>query len=166
MVPQIYVACLASYNAGRLHGKWIEVSDVDTMHDEIAEMLEASPEPNAEDWAIHDVEDVPNLGENPALGDVCAVVDLLNELGEDAAEIAIACLCPSELVSIANDPHHEGLQIDVYDDEGEALDAFGAFDDVPDHIAPYIDEKALFRDYFMDANTGRHNGSIFVLRYN
>ena len=25
--PEIYVACLASYNSGILHGEWIEVTD-------------------------------------------------------------------------------------------------------------------------------------------
>lgn len=45
--PKIYVACLASYNAGILYGKWIEASDdADAMSAEIQEMLAGSPEPN------------------------------------------------------------------------------------------------------------------------
>lgn len=44
--PRIYVACLASYNAGRLHGRWIDAADADTMREEIAEILRASPFPN------------------------------------------------------------------------------------------------------------------------
>lgn len=59
--PRIYVACLASYNAGRLYGKWIDAStDQDAMNAEIQEMLAGSPEPNVmrqrytdEDGAIH-----------------------------------------------------------------------------------------------------------------
>lgn len=47
--PRTYVACLASYNAGILHGTWIDI-DEDTVGDdireEIAKMLRASPEPN------------------------------------------------------------------------------------------------------------------------
>ncbi len=45
--PRIYAACLASYNAGRLHGLWIDATtDVDAMQAEINAMLAASPEPN------------------------------------------------------------------------------------------------------------------------
>ena len=54
--PMIYVACLASYSAGRLHGAWINVTNVDDMHAEIAGMLAASPIPGAEEWAIHDTD--------------------------------------------------------------------------------------------------------------
>ena len=54
---RIYVASLADYNAGRLHGRWIEVSSgAADIHSEIADMLAESSEDIAEDWAIHDYE--------------------------------------------------------------------------------------------------------------
>lgn len=45
---RIYVACLASYNNGRLHGAWIDVDgkDGDDIREEVAAMLRASPYPN------------------------------------------------------------------------------------------------------------------------
>jgi len=44
---RIYVACLASYNSGILHGRWIEATaDVDEMQEEIDAMLRESPCPN------------------------------------------------------------------------------------------------------------------------
>lgn len=44
---RIYVACLASYNNGVLHGRWIDAdSDVDAMGAEVAAILRASPYPN------------------------------------------------------------------------------------------------------------------------
>jgi len=52
--PRIYIACLASYNAGRLHGRWIDAIDADSIREEIKEILKESPVPNAEEWAIHD----------------------------------------------------------------------------------------------------------------
>lgn len=49
---RIYVACLASYNAGTLHGAWIDLEggekDEDEVQAEIAAMLRASPYPNVE----------------------------------------------------------------------------------------------------------------------
>jgi len=52
---RIYVASLSDYNAGRLHGAWIDATqDADEIEAEVQEMLAASPEPIAEEWAIHD----------------------------------------------------------------------------------------------------------------
>lgn len=55
--PRIYVACLAAYNAGRLHGRWIDADQsAEDIYDEVNAMLAASPKPSAEEWAIHDYE--------------------------------------------------------------------------------------------------------------
>jgi antirestriction protein len=44
---RIYAACLASYNSGVLHGRWIDADqDADAIRDEIAAMLRESPYPN------------------------------------------------------------------------------------------------------------------------
>lgn len=55
--PRIYVASLADYNAGRLHGRWIDAAQpADDIHQAIQAMLSESRELVAEDWAIHDYE--------------------------------------------------------------------------------------------------------------
>jgi antirestriction protein len=55
--PKIYVACLAAYNNGHLHGVWIDAhQDAWTIYDGIAAMLRTSPMADAEEWAIHDYE--------------------------------------------------------------------------------------------------------------
>lgn len=47
ITPRIYVACLASYNNGVLHGRWIDASDdVETMQAEVSAMLRESRFPN------------------------------------------------------------------------------------------------------------------------
>lgn len=47
MTQRIYAACLASYNNGVLHGRWIEASsDVDEMQEQIDAMLRESRFPN------------------------------------------------------------------------------------------------------------------------
>lgn len=57
----IYVACLASYVAGRLHGVHLKLANMDweTVQEKIAEMLRTSPTPLAEEVAIHDDEWFP-----------------------------------------------------------------------------------------------------------
>lgn len=80
--PQFYAACLASYNAGVLHGAWIDLdSDPDIMRDEIAAMLAASDCPGAEEWAIHDYDGMPNLGEYVSVQDLAALGELYEEHG-------------------------------------------------------------------------------------
>lgn len=55
--PRIYVACLAAYNNGYLHGAWIDADqDANQIRDEIAAMLARSPVEDAEEYAIHDHE--------------------------------------------------------------------------------------------------------------
>jgi len=52
---RIYVACLASYNNGVLHGEWIDAAQgVDGIWKEVSQMLLKSPAEYAEEWAIHD----------------------------------------------------------------------------------------------------------------
>ncbi|WP_137137940.1 antirestriction protein ArdA [Pseudomonas asiatica] len=64
--PRIYVADLAAYNSGYLHGVWIDASEeVGDIQEQINAMLAASPVPDAEEYAIHDYEgfDGYRLGE-------------------------------------------------------------------------------------------------------
>ena len=59
---RIYVASLADYNAGRLHGAWIDATqDSDDMQTEVNKMLAETKEPIAEEWAIHDYEGFQGL---------------------------------------------------------------------------------------------------------
>ena len=55
--PRIYVACLAAYNNGYLHGAWVDATQGEWgMWEDIQKMLAASPIPDAEEHAIHDYE--------------------------------------------------------------------------------------------------------------
>ena len=75
--PRIYVANLAAYNAGRLRGAWIEPS---TEADELSEQVIEAIGGNADhEWAIHDYDAFPNMGEHPSLEDVAAMAELLEE---------------------------------------------------------------------------------------
>ena len=54
---KIYVADLAAYNNGILHGIWIDATDdLDDIQEQVNEMLASSPEEMAEEYAIHDYE--------------------------------------------------------------------------------------------------------------
>ena len=54
---KIYVACLAAYNNAQLYGAWIDATqEPDDIMGEVQAMLKKSPQPDAEEWAIHDYE--------------------------------------------------------------------------------------------------------------
>ncbi len=60
--PRIYLASLADYNAGRVHGRWIDANqDAEAIHEVIAALLAESREPVAEEWAILDYENFAGL---------------------------------------------------------------------------------------------------------
>jgi antirestriction protein len=84
VTPRIYVADLAAYNGGTLQGEWIDATqDPEDIHAEIQKMLAASPEPIAEEWAIHDYEGFGDLrlGEFEDIENVSRVAKLIEEHG-------------------------------------------------------------------------------------
>jgi len=82
--PSIYVACLSAYNNGHLHGAWIVPSaDADELQEQINKILKSSPMADAEEWAIHDYDGFPNLGEYPGLNGIIKVQEAIKEHGAD-----------------------------------------------------------------------------------
>lgn len=81
--PRIYVACLAAYNAGHLHGAWIDVEDKEAIKDAITAMLSASPIAGAEEFAIHDYDGFGgvNIGEYEPIGRIVEIACFLRERG-------------------------------------------------------------------------------------
>ena len=82
--PRIYVACLAAYNSGCLHGRWIEARDPNQIMDAVRAMLADSPLPDAEEWAIHDYEgfEGAHLSEYASFETVCGLADFITDHGK------------------------------------------------------------------------------------
>lgn len=86
--PSLYIADLAAYNAGRLHGVWIDFDSgttADEVQSAIDAMLKDSPVPDAEEWDIHDSEHFAGFRSND-LELLCQVADLIHEHGEGAVK--------------------------------------------------------------------------------
>ena len=144
--PRIYVACLASYNAGRLHGLWIDATDdVDAMQAEINRMLAASPEPNVqrqiyvdEDGAEHWVdastpadkipEDWKPQGESFPSAEEWAIHDSegLGNIGEYAGLAAVARLV--SIIDLADDRNIPAGVLMAYADDYMSGDNWDASD--------------------------------------
>lgn len=157
---KIYVACLASYNNGVLHGQWIDAdSRVDVMQEQVIAMLRASKFPNvmvtcpdctdgdtesscqtckgtgrvysAEEYAIHDYDDMPeSFGEYCGLQAIADYVEFIETIESDT------CLADDEAQALAKAMIENWHSVDL------AESALENFVGVYDTFREYADESA------------------------
>ncbi|HDU7890461.1 antirestriction protein ArdA [Legionella pneumophila] len=148
--PQIYVACLAAYNNGILHGEWIDATqDVNTIYDEIHEMLAKSPIEDAEEFAIHDFEGFcgAQIGEYDSINDVAELAPFIMKHGELGAEL-FSYYSIEDAERMLEENYHGAHDSEV--DFARAL-----FDDcyssaIPEDLLFYFDYEAFARDLFIN----------------
>ena len=153
--PRIYVACLAAYNNGRLHGCWIEASTPDKIAAEVRAMLAASPEPGAEEWAIHDYEgfEGAHLSEYASFETVCALADFISEHGRLGAKVHRHYDDDLEQARAAFDDY-AGEYRSIAEFAEELTRECGT--EIPASLQYYIDWDAMGRDMAL-------NGDIFTV---
>ena len=165
--PEIYVACLASYNNGKLHGCWIDATlDESDISEEISEMLEESSQSYASDWAVHDYsgfyESGSVLGEHPNLEKVSIAAKLIQEHDELASGV-ISHFCGD--INEARKALEEKY-LGEYDSLGDyaAEQCESLIGDIPDHIVRYIDYDGMGRDYELggDVFTIKLDGKVHI----
>jgi len=144
--PRVYAACLASYNAGFLHGAWLDAVDPDELREGITEMLSDSPADDAEEWVFHDYEGFGDYSVSEY-----ADIDDLAEIGRCIEEHGLAFAAYIE--HVGGDPIEDNFQ-DAYHGEwgSEKEYAENLMDDcyeIPDHLVNYIDYDAFARDLFI-----------------
>jgi len=87
---RIYVADLAAYNNGKLHGVWIDATqDLDDIQEQINAMLAESPEGFAEEYAIHDYEGFGgySVGEYEGIHSLHKIACFIEEYPDLAGEL-------------------------------------------------------------------------------
>ena len=149
--PKIYIACLAAYSAGHLHGAWIKANQSeDEIHNEIHQMLAKSPKAGAEEWAIHGYEDFGSihLEEYENISTIVEMAEIIKEHGELGAEIiAHYSNCPDDAKNALEEYCGE------YDSErGYARQLMDDCYEVPEYLQYYIDYDKFARDLFMCDN--------------
>lgn len=166
---RIYVASLSDYNAGRLHGAWINANQVaEDVHEAITAMLARSKEPIAEEWAIHDYEGFGplHLGEYESIEHVATIARGIAEHGAafahwadylgssqwehlDNFEDNFVCECSSALEFAESMLENMGIDIDSLVDE---------------QLQPYIsfDIDAFARDLSFDFHIAEDNSGAYV----
>ena len=152
--PRIYVACLSSYNNGRLYGKWIDATqDPDDIAEEIKEMLAASPTPGAEEYAIHDSEGFNGmLDEYDDLYMVSGLAQLIETHGADLVSGVRDHVGTSKLqwTIDAFEDNYLGSADTLADYVYEEAKDSGMLDRIPDEYQRYIDWEAVAHDRELD----------------
>ena len=169
--PSVWIACLASYNEGTLHGKWVHVPDTaEGLQEEIDKVIKSSRAYGAEEWAFHDNSDFGpfDIGEWEDMESLVMKANILNNLES----------WESEGFDHWNYEEHTG------DDEDTILERFReqyvgsfestedfAYDDmhemhsIPEHLENYIDYKSYWRDLecsgYYSVDVGFKNTHIF-----
>jgi len=170
MTPRIYVACLASYNAGTLFGKWIDANQsADEIHAEISVMLLGSPEAGAEEWAVHDYEGFGaiRLSEWPDIGRVSKIAGLIEEHG-DAFSLWYnsqdAEHCETDEMEEKFLEQWQGAHDSKADFADYLLDTTGQLSELPEWARGYFNFEAYARDLEMggDYTFVRANGQVYA----
>jgi antirestriction protein len=157
--PRIYVACLASYNSGILHGAWIAADQApDDIHAKIQSMLAKSKEPVAEEWAIHDYEGFHGrrLAEYESIETVAHIANLIAEHGQLGAELLAHCDDSPEAARAAISDGYQGAFDSPAHWAEQLLEDCGDLAQIPERLRGYFD----FESYARDAEL---SGDIFVI---
>jgi len=153
--PRIYVACLAAYNNGHLHGQWIDAGqDADDIQSEIATMLAASPIPLAEEWAIHDYEgfEGADIAEYTSIETVVKFAEFVSEHGKLGGNL---------LAHFGGDLEDAEAAFEQYAGQHKNLADFvqeltEEITEIPQSLIYYIDYAAMARDMEL-------NGDVFTI---
>ncbi|MCE6978586.1 antirestriction protein ArdA [Pseudomonas frederiksbergensis] len=153
--PRIYVADLAAYNSGHLHGVWIDaVQDVDDIQEQINVMLAASPVPDAEEYAIHDYEGFEGytLGEYEGIDSAHEIACFIEEFPAFGGALLNQFSSVEEARKAADEDYcgsYESLADYVQELTEETTE-------IPEALRYYINYEAMARDMEL-------NGDVFTL---
>jgi len=161
--PKIYVACLAAYNAGHLHGRWLDAArEPDEIQDDICAILESSPVMSGGDYAIHDYEDFGpmHLEEYHDIAEVSRLAQFIEEYGEPFAAFASHVGADFATEESFQDAYHG--RWDSERDYAEHVFDELYLHELPEHLRCYIDYEAFARDLFLDGHYSLHSSDFGV----
>ena len=123
--------------------------------------------PSAEEWAVHDYDGFPNMGEYPSLEDVAAFVELTEEYDhiepDDLSEIVADFSTVDEAAEALQDQLcgiYDSFRDYADDAADEMLSAHDIKDDNP--LSRYFDYESFARDLSMDMRTINVSSGVAV----
>lgn len=152
---RIYVADLAAYNNGKLHGVWIDATqDIEQIWEEINAMLKASPEGFAEEYAIHDYEGFGSyeVSEYEGIEEVQAIACFIEEYPDFGSKLLDYSADLDEAKHQAEE-NYSGCYKSLADYAEELTEGTSQ---IPENLAYYIDYERMGRDW-------ERSGDIFTI---
>jgi antirestriction protein len=154
--PRIYVACLAAYNSGTLHGAWIDATRGEWgIWEDIQKMLAASPIPDAEEHAIHDYEgfEGARISEYTGIETVAKLAAFIAEHGALGGAVLEYYTNDLDEATEALTERHLGSYSSLADYVQEMTEDSMT---IPQTLQYYIDWQAMARDAEL-------NGDLFTI---
>jgi antirestriction protein len=176
--PAIYVASLADYNNGVLHGAWIDAArDPDDIQADINAILASSREANAEEWAIHDYEQFgrARIFEHDSIEQVSRIAKGIQEHGYAfSAWIDVHDATPESFDFDSFQESYLGHYDSVQDYVEQMADDLGYTEELaklPEHLQPYVrfDAAAIARDMHLSgeiATVDDPTGGVWIFQTN
>ena len=165
--PQIWVGSLADYNAGRLHGRWIDAAqDLADLQADINHMLATAPSPGAEEWGIFDYDGFSplRLSESEDLDVVSTLAQGISEYGPLFAHWADHVDCDRDRLEhfdqalLGTYPSRTDYVLELLADAG--IDPVAVM-----HLEPWV-EPYIFIDTMALARDLEISGEIVFLDHN
>lgn len=154
--PQIYIADLAAYNNGILHGAWIDATQsIDSIRDEVDVILGDSPVDAAEEYAIHDHEGFNGypINEYDSLEHVYEIACFITEYPDTGADLLAQFNGNMGEAKQHAEDHYCGHYNSLADFVEELTESTTT---IPPHLSLYIDYDKMAWDMEM-------NGDIFSI---
>jgi antirestriction protein len=178
--PSVWIGCLAAYNGGELHGKWVEASDHDELERGRAEVIRTSPAWKrggiAEEHAVMDYDGFGDLagtlGEWPDFQTLAAVAQGIETHG--AAFIAYTETCEPTLDRDIADGFEDAYRGE-WDSERDYAEyeigevGLAGVEQIPESLLPYLDLEMVVREIFRHGTLSSRdnpNGGIYVFETN
>lgn len=172
--PRVWIASLADYNAGRLHGDWVDAAvEGDELVAAAEAILATSQEPGAEEWAIFDFDNFGpyRVGEYEDLHQVAAVARGIAEDGEAFATYAQLSGARGEDLETGYVEAFVGYWHSLSAFVDDLLDDLGIreslADSLPDWLAAHvsIDRDGVLRDLLVDLHyEDASDGGVYIYR--
>ncbi len=172
--PEIWVGSLADYNAGHLHGVWLDATlEPDELAAAIQFMLKNSHEADAEEYGVLDYDGFGQglgslLGEYPSLTTISKMAQGIAEHGEAYAAWA-AYVGPEQTEQLDRFEDHylgEWESIEAYaEDLLQETEAYRVIEEAPEWLQPYlqVDVEGCARDLGFELQVvERPEGGVYV----
>ena len=153
---RIYVADLAAYDNGILHGVWIDATeDLEVIKKQINSMLASSPVEDGEEYAIHDYEGFGGypVSEYEGIQRVHDIACFIEEHGELGGELLSYYGGDISDAQNAMEEQYNGCYSSLADFAGELTEQTS---EIPENLAFYIDYEKMGWDF-------EYSGDIFTI---